>query len=301
MNKNPINDPFALVWECRFIKEFVPRFSNRNCILAWEPGNECNCLDSVLMKEHGVTPEQAELWLSAITNAIRAADPTRPIYSGMHFTRINNDWNAGMLAYYTDMQTTHPYPAFTDYCDKEGLNEMRASLHAAAESVYVADISNQPCLVEEIGSLSPITLSDNYLPEYIEKSLFSSFQYNTTGYLWWCAFEQNTFDFAPYDQTPLERELGLAYQDHTPKSNLIALNKMGKIVKDIGELPPHQKDAVIIITQRDRWGADWITAYGAFCMAAQAGYNLKFSHNALPLEDSDHYIFCVTYSGHFKE
>ena len=44
-------------------------------------------------------------------------------------------------------------------------------VHAAAESVYVSDISNQPCMVEEIGSLSPITLSDDYLPEYIENSL----------------------------------------------------------------------------------------------------------------------------------
>ena len=79
-----------IVWECRFIKEFIPRFIDRKCIVAWEPGNECNCLDCTLIKEHGITYEQAELWISSITNAIRLADPSRPVYSGMHSNLINN-------------------------------------------------------------------------------------------------------------------------------------------------------------------------------------------------------------------
>jgi len=299
MNKNPLTDPQSIVWECRFIREFIPHFIDRKCIIAWEPGNECNCLDCTLQKEHAITPDQAELWLSSITHAIRVADPTRPVYSGMHSLRINNEWSLNTLALYTDMQTTHPYPAFTPYCNKEGLNSMRAALHAAAESTYYADITNQTCLVEEIGSLSPGTLSDSFIPEYIEKSMISSFQYNTTGYLWWCGFEQNTFNFSPYDGSAYERELGLAYQDHTPKPALLAFNKMQNVISEIGELPPHQKDAVFIDTSMYD-NDDWTVVYGAFCLAAQAGYTLKFSHKTLPLEDANLYIISVSDDTHLR-
>jgi endo-1,4-beta-mannosidase len=246
--ENFVSSPIAKYFEQLFIKGFIERFRERECIIAWDLGNECN--NNAAVKNRW----EVANWIATITNAIRAADPTRPIYSGMHFTRINNDWNAEMLALYTDMQTTHPYPAYTDYCDSEGLNEMRASLHAAAESVYVADISNQPCLVEEIGSLSPITLSDDYLPEYIEKSLFSSFQYNTTGYLWWCAFEQDKLDFPPYDCNQLERNLGLAYADYTAKPVLNKMKKMSDVVKELGVLPTPKADAVCVLTFAvDQW------------------------------------------------
>ena len=45
LGKNLLTDPEAIVWECGFIKAFVSRFKDRKCITAWEPGNECNCLD----------------------------------------------------------------------------------------------------------------------------------------------------------------------------------------------------------------------------------------------------------------
>ncbi len=299
VNLNPLRDATAIIWECRFIKEFIPHFTNRKCIVAWELGNECNCLESVLYKEHWITHEQAELWTSAISSAIKSADPTRPVYSGMHSNRINNAWNIPMLSLYTDMQTTHPYPAFTNHCDTEKLTSMRAALHAAAESTYIADIADQKCLVEEIGSLSPSTLSDSYMPEYIEKSLMTSFQYNTSGYLWWCGFEQNSFNFAPYDGSGLERELGLAYQDHTPKPALLAMKKMQAITSEIGELPNHEKDAVVILT--DVFGEDdWVHSYGTFCLAAQAGHTVKISHKSKPFEDSNYYIIPLNSDTHLR-
>lgn len=299
MNKNPLRDLTAIIWECRFIKEFIPHFIDRKCIVAWEYGNECNCLESVLYKEHYITHEEAEHWTASIANAIKSADPNRPVYTGMHSNRINNAWNIPMLSLYSDMQTTHPYPAFTPHCDTEKLTSMRAALHAAAESVYVADIAGQQCLVEEIGSLSPSTLSDSYMPEYIEKSLMSSFQYNTSGYLWWCGFEQNSFDFAPYDVSGLERELGLAYQDHTPKPALLSMKKMQEVTSEIGVLPNHEKDAVVILTDIFN-DDDWTNSYGAFCLAAQAGYSVKLSHKSLPLEDSNYYILPINSDTHLR-
>ena len=75
-NLNPLTDPTAIVWECRFVKSFVKRFKDRQCIVAWEPGNECNCLKD-FDRPIIITKPQAELWLSALTNAIRAVDNSR--------------------------------------------------------------------------------------------------------------------------------------------------------------------------------------------------------------------------------
>ena len=55
LGRNLLTDPEAVLWECGFIKAFVSAFRHRKCISAWEPGNECNCLD------YSVNEEQAEL------------------------------------------------------------------------------------------------------------------------------------------------------------------------------------------------------------------------------------------------
>ena len=48
-----------------------------------------------------------------ITNTIRAADDSRPVYAGMHGLSCDAIWNLQMVSQYTDIQTTHPYPLFT--------------------------------------------------------------------------------------------------------------------------------------------------------------------------------------------
>ena len=296
-NENPLTSPKAIVWETRFISEFVPYFKGRKCIVAWEPGNECNVLDGTL-PACGVTPEQAELWLMTITNAIRAADNTRPVYAGMHGLGFGGAWDLKMVAHYTDMQTTHPYPLFTEYCDIEAITSMRPALHAAAESVFYSSSTDRPCLVEEVGTLGPMVISDDYSPEYLEKSLFSSFQYGTSGYLWWCAFDQDKFDFAPYDCSGLERNLGLIYGDFKPKPVLKEMSKMHEVIREIGELPPYERDIeVILVNDRE----EWKNAYGAFCLAAQAGLSVGFSHKSDVFKRAKNYIIpCVSSDVNYK-
>lgn len=76
-NKDAITDPVAILWECRFIKDMISEIKHYDNIIAWEPGNECNCLS------YEGSEAQSELWLMSIVNAIRLADNTRPVYSGM--------------------------------------------------------------------------------------------------------------------------------------------------------------------------------------------------------------------------
>ena len=285
-NKNLLTDIEAIVRECRFAQAIIRRFKNRSCIVAWEPGNECNCLNSDWSTP--TTKAQSELWLSAVTNAIRAADNTRPVYSGMHGIFYGNHaFNTEMLGRYTDMQTTHPYPNFTLHCNREGVLTMRSALHAAAESVYVGDMTNQSCLVEEINTLGPMLLHDDFTPEFLDKTMFSSYQYGTTGYLWWCGFDQDKLDFLPYDEISLECNLGLCYSDGQPKPVLKEMKRVREKIETIGAVSPCTCHAVVIMSDNTQ---DWTSAYGAFCLATQAGFTVEFAGDDQPLKDSDYYI-----------
>ena len=276
-----IASPKALVWECRFIREFVQAFKDSNVIIAWEPGNECNAMS------FDTTEDQNELWLSAITSAIREADATRPVYAGMHSLTSTGAWNLFQTGYYTDIQTTHPYPAFTMYCNNEPMTCMRAALHAAAESTYYSGIAKQPCLVEEIGTLGPIRLNEELEAEYFEKALVTAYQFGTTGFLWWCAFDQDRFDFAPYDVIAMEQNLGLFKFDGSAKPISKMMKKVKAQLKEIGALPPPNKHALVILTNSQD---EWAVAYGSFMMAVQEGYAVDFAYESQEFGEYDYYI-----------
>ncbi len=281
INKSLLSSPTAVIWTCKFVKKFVSYFKDRKCIIAWEPGNECNCLD------FGANEEQAELWLSAVTNAIRSEDNSRPIISGMHGLPCRGKWSIPMVSYYTDVQTTHPYPMFTPYCSKEKVTTMRSILHPASESVYYAGISNQKCMVEEVNTLGPMVLSDDFMPEFLEKSLATSFQYGTNGYLWWCAFDQEHLDFSPYDLNALEQNLGLCYSNGEPKPVMKEMKKMSSLLAPLEDLPSPDKHCCVILSfDQDNWKI----AYASFVMATQCGYSVDFMYEDQPLKDYDYYI-----------
>lgn len=284
-DKDVIADPEAILWECRFIKDMIAQIKHYDNIIAWEPGNECNCLS------FDTNEGQNELWLMSIVNAIRLADDTRPVYSGIHTVNLQGVWNQRMLARHTDVLTTHPYPGFTPYCDKEDIRQMRASMHAACETSYYSSVTGKPCMVEEINTLGPGFLSDEFIPEYFETSLMTSLAVGTTGYLWWCGFEQDHLDFAPYDCNSLERNLGLAHPDYTAKPVLEKMKEMSKVVKEIGVLPPPKADAVCVLPfNQDHWKL----AYGAYMLGLQAGRHIDFMYEEEKLRDSEYYLLpCI--------
>jgi endo-1,4-beta-mannosidase len=282
---NLISDPEAILWQRAFIKDMISEIKHYDNIIAWELGNECNCLD------YQVNEKETELWISSIESAIRLADDTRPVYSGMHGARVQGPWNLLVQSKYLDMMTTHPYPAFTNYCGIEHIREMRASLHSAAETAYYAAIARKPCLVEEIGTLGPVYLSDEYAGEYFERALFTSLAVGTPGFLWWCAFEQNGLNFAPYDTVTLEQNLGLMYRNHQPKPVIKKLKEVSADLKEIGALPTPQADAVAVLAHATD---QWKTAYGAFMLGVQSGRFVDYSYEEQILKNSDYYILpCI--------
>jgi len=59
----------------KVIKGFVEFFKKNTAIIAWDLGNECNVMG------YNVTRSDAYAWSCSITNAIKAVDNSRPVYS----------------------------------------------------------------------------------------------------------------------------------------------------------------------------------------------------------------------------
>ncbi len=86
LGKNVITDPLCIKWEVKYVQSFVERFKNRNEIIAWELGNECNCMAKI------DCAEQAWLWTNTIVAAIKSKDCSRPVFSGMHGLCVGDVW-----------------------------------------------------------------------------------------------------------------------------------------------------------------------------------------------------------------
>jgi hypothetical protein len=278
---NVLTDPAALMWETRFVRYFVRRFKNHPAITAWDLGNECNVMAPV------PSPEAAWAWASAITSAIRAEDPTRPIVSGMHGSL--REWSPQTMGELTDLLTTHPYPVWTQYCDQDPVNTIRTILHSSAESRFYADTGGKPCLAEEVGTLGPMLGSDAVASDFVRSCLFSLWAHDCHGLVWWCAYDQEHLAHAPYDWNTCERELGLIRSDRTPKKMLTELGNFRRWLDDlpIERLPIRQSEAVCLLTlDTDQWAI----AYSTFILARQAGFDLEFQQGEQPLKEASLYI-----------
>ncbi|MCX6992985.1 MAG: beta-mannanase, partial [Kiritimatiellaeota bacterium] len=188
---NVLTDPTVLRWEVRFVRHFVGAFKDHPAILAWDLGNECNCMGSA-------SHDQAYTWAALITQTIRAADATHPVVSGMHSLLPAGNWSLFDQGELTDVLTTHPYPVFTPHCDQDPLNTVRTILHGTAESRFYADLGGKPCLCEEIGSLGPMIASEKIAADFVRTALFSLWANDCHGLLWWCASDQMHLEHAPY-------------------------------------------------------------------------------------------------------
>ena len=287
--RNVITDPFALMWQVRFVRHFVARFRAHPAMGAWDLGNECNVLGSA-------SREAAWVWTNTITQAIRAEDLSRPVISGMAglHLRPGDAWPIADQAELTDVLTTHPYPPFTPHCDLDPINTRRPGLHATAESRLFGDIGGKPCFAEEVGTLGPMFAGEAVAADYARTTLFSLWTHDCHGLLWWCAYDQTHLDFAPYDWCPMEQELGLFSRDRAPKPVADELTRFGAFVDGLpfGPLPPRITEGVCLLSG----GQDhWAVAYNAFILAKQAGADITFQAVGGALRPAPVYLLpCVS-------
>lgn len=287
--KNPITDAESVMWQTRFVKYFVECLKDEKGIVAWDLGNECDCLG-------GSDRAQFRNWMHSISSTIRLADPTRPVVSGMHGVKSVSDpdfaqerVNARDQGELLDVLTTHPYPLWTPGMNAEPFDGFRNVCHAACETTYYADLAGKPAFVEEAGSMGPQIVSEDRAAKMLRASLFSSWAANLNTYCWWCAFDQNKLDYSPYDWTAIERELGLFTFSGAPKPTALAMREFTAFLGSLPfkALPKRQIDAVVVVSERENF---WFQAMGAWTLAKEAGFDVRFVGAEQELPESKFYI-----------
>lgn len=272
-DKDLFTHPDALYLETLFIRGFVSAMKDHPAIIAWEPGNECNCLSSCK------DPVVSWNWMNLITSTIRLADSSRPVYSGMHGSSVDQKscWNQRALGELTDALTTHPYPTFTKFCGQSALNTIPAIYHATAETLYY-QASGKPAFIEEIGSLGPEYIADERTEEYLRTVLYSAYAHGLGGVLWWCgfAFDKCAEQF-PYRWVALERNLGALDADRNLLGAARAMKRFKEEISSLSfdKLPARKVDCQIIMTAYDKPSA-WEAAYGSFILSTQAGFEVEY-------------------------
>lgn len=282
--RNVLTDPEAIKWEVRFVRCMVRRFKSSPAIVAWDLGNECNCMGKLS------SSAEAWCWNNAIASAIRLEDGERPVVSGMHGLKCesNANWQPWDAGENNDILNTHPYPRFTPYSALSRVNTMRNAFHATAESRYYAEIGGKPCTVEEAGNLGPMYSSFEVAEKYLRNMLWNSYAHDCRSLLWWCGFDMTQLPFPPYEWNAMERELGLFDAGRCPTLPLKELGRFQRMVDALGfTLPEYRKNAVCIINEgQDTWGVAW----SSFLLAKQAGFDIVFQYSRQPLKDADAYI-----------
>lgn len=283
-NANLITDPAAIKQEVRFVRAFVRRFRHHAAIVAWCIGNECNCMEKV------DSASSAWLWTSAMTDAIRAIDTTRPILSGMHSLLLPSEgaWTIQDQAEHCDILTTHPYGSPTYKSDIDPINTIRPLLHPVAQTLLYRNIGKKPCIIEETGTFGEMYADEDATAAYIRCSLYSAWAYDLRGYLWWIAFDQGELTYAPFATNNRASNYGVLRRDGAPKGRLAEFQAFDAFVKKFGQtLPARLTDGICLLP---RYQKHWPAAYHAFVLAKQAGLELEFSFADDPLPEADLYL-----------
>lgn len=281
--KDVLTDPTALYFEQLFIRGFISRFKSREAIYAWDLGNECNCMGDA-------TRIEAEHWTAVIANAIRAADATRPVVSGMHSLQTDPDksWRIEDQAMWCDVLTTHPYPYWCAHTRNDKTLSLRTTMHATAENKYYSECGGKPCLAEEIGTMGPMLSSNDAAAKFLRTNLFSLWSNDSAGVMWWCAHEQTMLSAFPYSTNMVELELGMLNPDRSPKPVTLEMKKFSEWLKTLDfTLPKADTDAVCLISLGQR---QWGVCLSSHILARQAGLNLRFAFVEDGIPASERYL-----------
>ena len=273
--RNLYTDPVATAFTLKFVRGFVKSMKDQPSIVAWDLGNECNCLSDTSSRETAYT------WTAMVSNAIKAEDGTRDVISGMHGLRPTGTWTIADQGELTDVLTTHPYPYWVAHTRKDKTISFRTLMHAQAESEMYSALGKKPVLVEEVGTMGPQVCSEENTGIFMRCQLFSAWANGQKGLLWWCAFDQNQFTTPPYAWTMIERYLGLFENGYLPKPALLEMKRFSECLKTLPKLPKKQIDAVCILSKDiDHWGV----AYMTYALAKKAGLSITFvdGNDALP-------------------
>ena len=280
--KNPITDYTAIKWEIRFVKYFVSRFKDKKCIVGWDLGNEV----SVFADKYLV--DSAYLWCTAITNTVKTCDPDRPVITGVaEVPLVKDEFNIRDIGEIIDIHTVHSYNIFDD---TDPIISMRSIFRTAHDCQLYSDVGKVPTFVQEIGSIGYTNCSEKTEAEFYRALLFSSLAHNSLGVMWWCAFDQGTMEYLPYDFNNIGSDYGFFRIDGSEKPIVKVNRKFAELMKQMpfDSLPKAETEAVCMI-QRCGTSVDSLLK-NTHCLAEQANINLSFAYVEDEIPDSPLYI-----------
>ena len=284
--RHRLSDPTVLKWQLRFVRYFVGRFKDRKGIVGWDLGNEVNNMAH--------TPDFEEddfyVWCSAIADAIRASDGTRPVVSGMDASSISRRPDNLITVRETcDVHTCHPYNIFATRSDP--LPTMKPISDLIFKCRMYEDVSEKPTFVQEFGSIGYMNCSKKTEADFYRACLYACLSHGCHGVMWWCAFDQGHHRFAPYNWNNIGSDYGFCDRNRQPKPIAEENLKFHELLKKLpgGELPAHATDGVILIP-RDNGDANNDTLRAAFMLGKRANLDFRFSYAVEAIPDSPLYI-----------
>lgn len=279
-NRDPYADPYALAWEGRFVECFVNRLKGKKAIVAWESGNESRVLGSAVSKEQG------EWWLRYIHSVIRVADPTRPVIGVDGFAIAEGIWRVADVAHVSDYVPHHLYALWRRDCP-DRFDGIRNVYLAAAGVKGLEDISDRPSFLEEHGARRAEQVSRARLLKYMRPMLWNLWAADGKAMLWWCAFDQTKFEFAPYDWPEPCLELGIMKEDRTPYPAAEAIRSFAAFQRKVGFALPKARADAVVFTQDAQVEA---LTHSCYVLARQAGIMPKFANPANPIPEAKFYF-----------
>jgi hypothetical protein len=272
-------DPRALKWEGKYLRYFVNRMKHHSAIRAWESGNESDLLGPVEYKETGA------FWMNFVNTIIRQADSTRPVI-GINDSSIDYDpdearWMLADVAEVSDVVSVHPYYLK----DINPYDSIHGILYCASANRIQEHIGGCQSFIEETSIRRATTIDADHLGDAIRSILWNSWALGTHAFVWWCAFDQNMMDCAPYDWQYPTLELGIFKADRTPMPGAIAMKNFAAFLKSLPfeTLPPLEKDAVCI-------SSDCLSMKVADILSFMNGGNLEFQAPDQKIRDANVYL-----------
>lgn len=285
-NLNLLTDPYAVKWTRLYVNGFVKMTKQCGAVYAWEIGNECECMGKI------ESADQAYIWIALITDAIRTADATRPIFSGISDNGLVGKWSLRNQAEYVDAVTPHLYYTSANGGTTDKTIGIKTTYIGAAMCDIYTGISGKPALLEEIGTLNEIYASPKTTADCLKVNLLECWAKGAGGFLWWCAFDQTNLEFSPYDYSM--RELGLFKCDRTPKPAVEQLKYFSDLIYKNGleHLSKPKANAVCVLPFLNDF---WKTASSVAVLGYQNSMNIVFKTVKQKLPVADIYIVpCIT-------
>ena len=284
-------DPTVIKWLLRYVRYFVGRMKNQPAIVGWDLGNE---VANMLQKKD--TPDAFHVWCRAIADTIRLADPSRPVVTGFASQGgIKGRFDLTEISEYADVHTVHPYNIFE--LREETICSMMSFLNLAFGTRFAEDISGLPTFLQEFGAIGYLTCTEKEEALFYRGALATAFAYGCHGLMWWCAFDQGSIDFSPYDFNNIGSQYGFFREDRSPKLIAAENNIFRALTAAFPEgLPPMIRDAVVLVP-RDDDKSVYPYARTAFGLLKRAGLDPTFAYALDPIPDSDLYFLPGVKSG----